>query len=210
MVEHWKTNSYCRKYVSPSSTCFALRQSESSCNPTSNWYCYLMLSKKNEPTQKGVFHDKPWAHKFTFSLTVPFNKALELVGSHLDMRERKLPNQEIMDSAGISEYSLASKSQCKLIMQWISHLTIYFLSPLLCELERVLSKVHLVSSYKLVLVLLDLGIVFVLLLQYSLPRVILFSLVLWPLVSLGVSITPVIHHGHLKFHHSRDSLFSFD
>lgn len=107
-------------------------------------------------------------------------------------------------------YSLASKSQCKLIMQWISHLTIYFLSPLLCELERVFSKVHLVSSYKLVLVLLDLGIVFVLFLQYSLPRVILFSLVLWPLVSLGASITPVIHHGHLKFHHSRDSLFSFD
>lgn len=123
---------------------------------------------------------------------------------------RKLPNQEIMDSAGISDIFPGIKGQCKLIMQWISDLTIYFLHPLLCELERVYSKVHLVSSYKLVLVLLDLGIVFVLFLQNSLPRVILFSLVLWPLVSLGASITPVIHHEHLKFHHSRDSLFSSD
>lgn len=193
----------------PSSTCFALRQSESSCNLTSNWYCYFMLSKKNEPTQKRVFHDKPWAHNFTFSLTVPFNKALELVGSHLDMRENcQIKKSWILLAYLI--YSLASESQCKLIMQWISDLTIYFLHPLLCELERVYSKVHLVSSYKLVLVLLDLGIVFVLFPQNSLPRVILFSLVLWPLVSLGASITPVIHHEHLKFHHSRDSLFSSD
>lgn len=67
-----------------------------------------------------------------------------------------------MNSAGMFKTFRVSGMQYKLIMQQISDLTARFIYVLPCELKHVRIRSAFVSSYKNVLVMMDLGIMLVL------------------------------------------------
>lgn len=115
-----KTNRCCRKYVLfcfflPNLAYFALRQSGSPCCPTSNWYCFPVLRKKINQSHVGYsIISLGLASLHSHSQFIQQSFGVGVIPSGYD--RKKLPNQEIMDSAGIFDISPPSSRPCKLII----------------------------------------------------------------------------------------------